>query len=78
MGVWLDKKKNIYVAVYEDRSVKRVTPDGVVTVAAKTSFPWAPSGGMVDGEGNLWLLENTFINKVRVERIGKDGSRKAY
>ena len=78
MGVWLDTKKNIYVAVYEDRSVKRVTPDGVVTVAAKTSFPGAPSGGMVDGEGNLWLLENTFINKVRVERIGKDGSRKAY
>ncbi len=78
MGVWLDTKKNIYVAVYKDRSVKKVSPDGMVTVAAETSFPWAPSGGMVDGDGNLWLLEGNVINSVRVERIAVDGKRKIY
>ena len=78
MGVWLDAKRNIYVAVYGDRSVKKVSPDGQVTVAAETSFPWSPSGGMVDSEGNLWILEANIINSVRVERIAFDGKRKVY
>ena len=76
--MWLDTKKNIYVAVYKDRSVKKVSPDGMVTVAAETSFPWAPSGGMVDSDGNLWVLEANVINSVRVERIAVDGKRKVY
>lgn len=78
MGVWLDGKQNIYVAIFKDRMVKKVTPDGKVTVAAETFFPWSPSGGMVDGEGNLWILEANIINSVRVERIALDGKRKVY
>lgn len=77
-GIWDDKNGNIYTAVYTGRMVKKFAPDGKVEVVAETSMPWSPSGGLVDHAGNLWILENSIANKVRVERITKDGSRKIF
>jgi hypothetical protein len=33
---------------------------------------------MVDRQGNLWLLETSKINAVRVRRIGKDGKERLF
>jgi len=69
MGLWNDAARNVYVAVYGQREVKRVFPDGRIVVVATTSFPWAPTGGLIASSGDLWLLESTFTNAVRVRHI---------
>ncbi len=77
-GIWDDNEGNIYTAVYTGRLVKKFTPDGKIEIAAHTSLPWSPSGGLVDHKGNLWILENSITNEVRVERIAKDGTRQIF
>lgn len=77
-GIWDDKDGNIYTAIYTGRVVKKFTPDGKIEIVAHTTLPWSPSGGLIDSEGNLWILENSVTNEVRVERIAKDGSRKIF
>jgi hypothetical protein len=69
MGLWTDAARNVYVAVYGLREVKRVSPDGRVEVVARSRFPWAPTGGLIAPNGDLWLLESTFTNAVRARRI---------
>lgn len=78
MGVWGDGQQNVYVAVYGARMVKKITPDGRVSVVARTSFPWSPTGGMVAPNGDLWLLECSQANSVRVRRITPDGQARTY
>lgn len=73
MGLWTDEDGAIYVAVAAERLVVRVTADGMSSVVAKSSAPWSPSGGMVDREGHLWLLEYDAEDKARVRRIDKNG-----
>lgn len=78
MGVWDDKNGNIYAAIYSNRMIKKFAPDGKEEVVVRTSFPWAPSGGLVDPNGNLWVLESNIINSVRVEKFAKNGNRTTY
>ncbi len=78
MGIWSDAAGNLYAAVASERLVKKFGPDGKEQVAFKTSFPWHPSGGMIDSNGNLWVLEYNAINSVRVERISKDNQSTVY
>lgn len=73
MGLWTDAAKNTYIASYGGRVVKKVTPAGQVQIATRSSFPWAPTGGFVAPNGDLWLLECSITNAVRVRRIGRDG-----
>ncbi|HEV8232206.1 MAG TPA: hypothetical protein VGQ75_07650, partial [Thermoanaerobaculia bacterium] len=42
---------------------------GRVEVVATSRFPWAPTGGLIAPNGDLWLLESTFTNAVRVRHI---------
>jgi sugar lactone lactonase YvrE len=77
-GLWTDPRGSVYVAVPEERLVLAVRPDGSTAVAARSPFLWAPYGGMVDRKGNLWLLETSVINAVRVRRIGKDGNERLF
>jgi hypothetical protein len=77
-GLWVDSRGFVYVAVSEERLVLEVRPDGSTRVAARSPLLWAPYGGMVDRKGNLWLLETSVINAVRVRRIGKDGKERLY
>jgi hypothetical protein len=65
MGLWSDPAGNVYVAVWGGQMVKRIDPEGRVTVAARSTFPWSPSGGMVARDGRLWLLEYSVTNAVR-------------
>ena len=67
-GLWTDRAGNVYVAVYGDREVKRIDIHGRVTVIARSSFPWSPTGGTIAPNGDLLLLEN-WMYDVRVRRI---------
>jgi hypothetical protein len=73
MGLWTDTARNTYVAAYSARVVKKVTPSGRVQVVARSPFPWSPTGGLVAPNGDLWVLECSYTNAVRVRRIGRDG-----
>jgi hypothetical protein len=73
-GLWTDAARNVYVAVYGRRHVKRVSPDGRVEIVSKSPFPWAPTGGLIARNGDLWLLEATFVNAVRVRHVAGFGA----
>src|SRR5258706_5049728 len=69
MGLWTDAARNTYVAVYGARVVKKVSPRGQVQIAARSRFPWSPTGGFIAPNGDLWLLECSYTNAVRVRRL---------
>jgi hypothetical protein len=77
-GIWDDREGNIYTAIYSGRMVKRFSPQGKDEIVAETSLPWSPSGGLVSSKGDLWILECSITNAVRVERISKDGKREVF
>ena len=52
--------------------------DGASVVVARSRGDWPPSGGMFDRDGALWLLEYSSTNAVRVRRIARDGSERAF
>jgi hypothetical protein len=78
MGIWWDSAGSVYVAVWGGRVVKRVAPDGTVSVAARSAFGWGPTGGLSGPEGELWILETSFTNSVRVRRITRDGKTQIW
>lgn len=73
MGLWTDVQENVYVASYSGGVVKRVSPDGTVTVVARSEFAWSPTGGLIAPNGEMWLLEYSVLNTARVRRIDKSG-----
>lgn len=73
MGMWVDARNHVYVAVYGARAVVRVAPDGRVTTVARTPAPWGPTGVTIAPNGDLWLLEYSTSNQARVRRIRPDG-----
>jgi hypothetical protein len=73
MGVWTDRARNVYAAVYGSRDVVRVSADGRAQVVARSTLPWSPTGGMVAPNGDLWILECSYTNSIRVRRIARDG-----
>jgi hypothetical protein len=78
MGIWLDAAGNCYVAGYGAGVVKRVTPAGLVSIVARTRWPWSPTGGLVAPNGDLWLLEYRLPGAVRVRRIRADGTTRTF
>ena len=78
MSVWSDARGNLYTAVSSLRSIKKFGFDGMEEVVFKSSFPWSPSGGMVDAKGNLWILECSMTNAVRVQRLSTDKTLKSF
>jgi hypothetical protein len=71
MGLWTDRNNNVYVADFANGQVKRVTPRGAVSVVAESHLPWSVSGGTFAPNGDLWLLETSVTNGVRVRRVGR-------
>jgi len=78
MGIWLDAEENVYVAVPGDGAVKRISKDGRVATVVTSRFPWAPSGGLVTPSGDLYVLEYSKTNAVRVRRVAKDAVETIY
>jgi DNA-binding beta-propeller fold protein YncE len=77
-----DADGNVYVAVAVERLVLKVQSDGKKTVAARSPSGWAPSGGMFDRDGNLWLLEYSVAlfkpAQTRVRRIDRNGQEHTF
>ena len=48
----------------------RVTPDGAVSVVAKSHWPWEVSGGAIAPNGDLWVLEFRLY-EARVRNAGR-------
>ena len=78
MGLWTDDKGSVYVAVGRERLVLKAQDNGATVVIARSQDGWSPSGGMFDRDGALWLLEYSSTNAVRVRRIARDGSERAF
>jgi hypothetical protein len=77
-GLFPGEDGSVYVTVPEERLVLKVDRGGGTHVAANSPRGWAAYGGMIDRAGNLWLLETSSINAVRVRRIDKDGKERVY
>jgi hypothetical protein len=73
MGLWLDAEGRIDVAVWGEGTVKRVSSNGKVEVFAHSAWPWGPTGGVFAPNGDLYLLETSVTNAVRVRRIAAVG-----
>ena len=78
MGLWTDARGNVYVADAAGGEVKRVDGRGRVSVIAESSWPWSPTGGAFAPNGDLWLLECSITNRVRVRRITSGGRETVY
>lgn len=78
MGITADKQENVYVAVYGGRKVKKITPGGKVFSVAETGINWSPTGVLSAPNGDLWILECSTTNAVRVECITTNGKRIVY
>lgn len=77
-GLWTDREGSVYVAVSEERVVMRHRPGGGAEVVKSTGPEWSPSGGLIDSDGRLWILEYRADNAVRVLRVNQDGSETIF
>jgi len=75
-GVWSDAAENVYVADYTRSEVKKVTPSGQVTTFARSPVGWSPTGGTFAPNGDLWVLETSITNAVRVRKIAAPPRRR--
>jgi streptogramin lyase len=78
MGLFAAGDGSVYVADYAGRAVKKVSPKGPTSVAARTSGLWSPTGVMVAPSGDLWILEYSLSGSARVRRIAKNGSARVF
>lgn len=65
-GVWPDSAGNVYAAVFSDQVVRKIQPDGQVVDYYKSGGNWAPAHGIFDNSGQLWLMESSDKNEIRV------------
>jgi len=68
-GVWTDSHGDVYIADYAQARVLHRTAAGKITTAATSSWPWSPTGGVFARNGDLWVLESSITNQVRVRRV---------
>ena len=78
MGLWTGPSANVYAAVYSDRVVRKIGPDGGVGIAVRAQPGWTPTGGFVAPNGDLWLLEYGGISSVRVRQINREGKSRVF
>ena len=70
-GLWADAAKNIYVANATANKVMKISPQGVVQDFYSSEGDWAPTGGLFDNKGALWVLEYNTRNEARVHKVSK-------
>jgi hypothetical protein len=67
-GVWFDKQGNTYAAVSEDGCIKKIAPNGEISIVYK-SDTGSPLNGVFDKEDNLWVLEGLGLFKSEVKKV---------
>lgn len=78
MGLHANKQGEVFVAVYGGGKVKVVKRDRRVATLIETDLQWLPTGVLNAPNGDLWILECSPSNSVRVERFTKDNKRTVY
>ena len=73
MGMWTDPDGALYVAVFGGKVVKKVSPSGQVSEVYRSPGKWSPTGGFLDAEENLWLLEYSTKNEAQVRKVSASG-----
>jgi hypothetical protein len=69
-GLTADTHGNIYVACLSCSSVKKIGRDGQVTVFARSTAGWSPTGVAVAPDGaRVYILEVSATNNVRVRSV---------
>ena len=68
-GIWTDAAENIYVAMIDSKKVIRIRPNEKPETILNSNSLWTVTSGLFDNSGNLWVLENSATNEVRVRKI---------
>ncbi len=76
-GIAADREGNIYVSDYGSTTLRKITPEGVVTILAGTPGLWGhedgtgaaarfgyPKGIALDGAGNIYMADSGAIRKI--------------
>jgi hypothetical protein len=67
-GLWEDADANVYAAVFSDQAVRKIAKDGTISTVHTSPEHWTPLQGVFDNEGQLWVMEASDRNAVRVVR----------
>lgn len=68
-GIWTDNAGNIYIAMIASKKVNRISPDGKVETIFFSNTLWTPCSGVIDDDGNMWLMEFSVTTETRVRKI---------
>jgi hypothetical protein len=68
-GIWTDAADNVYLAMPDARKVIRISSDGKPETILNSNSSWMITSGLFDNAGNMWVLENSVTNEVRVRKI---------
>ena len=68
-GIWTDHADNIYLAMMDSKTVVRISNNGKPETIIGSNSLWTICSGLFDNAGNLWVLENSSTNDVRVRKI---------
>lgn len=77
-GLWSDYNKNLYVALYGARKVKKVSSEGEMTTIYNSPLGWSPCGGLIEKDGTMWIMEFSKWNATRVRKINPNGENISY
>jgi len=73
IGIAVDTKGNLYVTDNNNYSVRKITPDGVVTTLAKNAFNIS-TGIVADAAGNVYIVNVTgSVAQGQIDKITPDG-----
>ena len=68
-GIWVSTDKNILLACYGGRLVKRINQQGEVSDVLESDFFWSPVNGVFDKDQQLWLIESSVLGRVRLRKV---------
>lgn len=74
-GVWQDDSADVYVAVFSDQAVKKITRNGSISEVYRSKENWSPIHGVFDNAGRLWVMECSDKNEIRVVQAGNEAQR---
>lgn len=71
-GIWTDRDGQVYVAIFGNKTIKKVDTAGKVSDFFRSTEAWSPTSGIFDDDGNFWVMEYNNANETRVSKISKN------